>query len=135
MSASAPDTIEKKIAQYVAVRDKLRQIDAAHKDFRKDFTDALERLGAQIAAFINQNGLDNIKSASGTAYITHRSSASIADATVFMKFVIDGQHWDLLDKRANATAVEAYALEHKVMPPGLNFSKLEDIGVRRPNAK
>lgn len=129
------DDMEKKIGQYVAVRDALRAFDDGHKNKRKDFTVILDKLGAQIAAFINNNKLENIKSPAGTAYITHRSSASIADATAFMNFVIDNKLWDLLDKRANAKAVEAYATEHKVMPPGLNFSKLEDIGVRRPNEK
>jgi hypothetical protein len=49
-----------------------------------------------------------------------------------MQHVIQNNSFELLDKRANVTAVKDYVKEHNTTPPGVNLSSITSIGVRRP---
>jgi hypothetical protein len=46
--------------------------------------------------------------------------------------VIGTEQWDLLDKKANVTAVTDYLNENGVLPPGVKYSTRFDVGVRAP---
>jgi hypothetical protein len=52
-----------------------------------------------------------------------------------MKYVIDNNLFDLLDRKANVTAVKDHVKEKGALPPGVNLSAIETVGVRRPSAK
>jgi hypothetical protein len=39
--------------------------------------------------------------------------------------------FELLDRRANATAVKAYVKDTNQLPPGCNLNAIQSIGVRR----
>jgi hypothetical protein len=58
----------------------------------------------------------------------------LADPEAFMKFVIANQAYDLLDRKANATACRDYAAEHQNLPPGVNMSAVKTVGVRSPRS-
>ncbi len=85
--------------------------------------------------FMEQAGADNIKTAHGTCYSTTRYTASLADPEAFMKFVRDTGSFDLLDRKANVTAVKDYVAEKSCLPPGVNLSAIKTVGVRRASGK
>ena len=130
-----PADMNVRIQQYVALRDRIKQIDDAHDVERKKYSTLLDQVGGEISAFLEANSLENIKTDHGTAHFTTRSTASLADPDAFMKFVIDNNEFTLLDRRANATAVREYIAEHKVQPPGVNLTTIKSVGVRRPTGK
>jgi hypothetical protein len=68
----------------------------------------------------------------GTIYTSTRYTASLADPEAFMKFVIETRQFDLLDRKANSTAVKDYVGEHNVLPTGCNLTAMKTLGVRRP---
>ena len=124
-----------RIQQYVALRDRIKQIDEAHDAERKKYSTLMDEVGGLIQVFLDANKLENIKTDHGTAYVTKRYTASLADPDAFMKFVIDNKEFTLLDRRANATAVREYTEDHKALPPGVNLSTMQTLGVRRPTGK
>ena len=124
-----------RIQQYVALRDRIKQIDEAHDAERKKYSTLMDEVGGLIQVILDANKLENIKTDHGTAYVTKRYTASLADPDAFMKFVIDNKEFTLLDRRANATAVREYTEEHKALPPGVNLSTMQTLGVRRPTGK
>jgi hypothetical protein len=68
----------------------------------------------------------------GTAYVSVKTSASLEDPDIFMRHVIGTESWELLDRRANATAVKAFAEEnHGALPPGVKMASIVTVGVRR----
>ena len=97
---------------FIAVRDKLKAMDDAHELLRKEWVEKKEKLSGWLLNFLDTNGLDNAKTVHGTVHTTTRSSASLADADLFMRFVIDNNEYDLLDRRANATAVSYTHLDN-----------------------
>ena len=48
-----------------------------------------------------------------------------------MDFVIANAAWDLLDRKANVTAVEEFIKSKAAPPPGVNYSSTFVAGVRR----
>lgn len=125
------EDINKRVAQYIQVRDALKRIDAEYEQKRKPLLELQEVLSGRLRTFIETNKLENLKTEAGTCYISTRYTASLADPAIFMDFVIKNQAFDLLDRRANATAVTAYVKEHNNLPPGCNLNGIQSVGVRR----
>lgn len=130
-----PFDAELRVAQYVRLRDHLRQMDDDHKAKRAQFVDLLAELEGKIQDFLDKSNAVNIKTKAGTAYVSTKYTASLADAEAFMRFVIDNKQFDLLDRRANSTAVQAFVKEHTTLPPGCNLNPHRTLGVRRSGDK
>jgi hypothetical protein len=126
-----PENIDELVAQYVKLRDKLKEADDAHKEKTKTARAYLEQLNGKLLDRLNELGGESVKTASGTAYRTTRRTATIADGGTFRAYVIDNEQYDLVDWRANAVAVGDYIAEHEAPPPGVNFSTAFTVGVRR----
>ena len=130
-----PSDMDVRVKQYIALRDRIKQIDDAHETERKKYVTLLEEVGGLLRVFLEANKLENLKTEHGTAYVSTRYTASLADPDAFMKFVIDNKEFELLDRRANATAVKEYTHEHNTLPPGVNLNAMQTVGVRRPSGK
>jgi len=127
-------TFEQRVEQYVKLRDKIKELDDAHKDKIKPFKDTLEKLNAVMLAQLNAAGGDSVTTAAGTVYRTRKKTATIADMSLFWDWVITNQEFDFVDKRANSTRVEEYLNTNGGnLPPGINFTQVEVVGVRRKN--
>jgi hypothetical protein len=122
-----------RVAQYIALRDKINAIKDEHKKILEPYNDALDKLNEVLLSHLNEIKSDSASvNGIGTVYRTAKASASLADAQAFMDFVIENQTWDLLDRKANVTAVQDYMQEHAgELPPGVNFSRRFIAGVRR----
>jgi hypothetical protein len=102
-----------------------------HKIKMKPFNETLEQLNSILLAHLNSLNGNSVATDAGTVYRTEKKSASLADAQAFMDFVIAHQAYDLLDRKANVTAVEEYIKGNYAPPPGVNFSSTFVAGVRR----
>lgn len=129
-----PEDMAKRVEQYIMVRDRLKQIDEEYDAKRKPFLEVQERLSGILRAFMETHNLENLKTDAGTCYTSVRHTASVADADLFMKYVIENGRFELLDRRANPTAVKAFVEETKQLPPGVNLNAVQTVGVRRPRA-
>jgi peptide methionine sulfoxide reductase MsrA len=123
--------IATRVAQYVALRDKIKAQDEAHKIAMKPAKETLEQLNSVLLAHLNGLAVNSASTDSGTVYRTEKKSASLADGKAFMDFVIANAAYDLLDRKANVTAVEEFIKGNNAPPPGVNFSSTYVVGVRR----
>lgn len=123
--------IEQRVRQYVELRDRIKEKDDAHKKAMAPYRDTLEKLGALLLDHLNTIGGESVRSAGGTVYKSTKKSASLEDGDAFMKYVIRAEAWELLDRKANVTAVEDFAKENGVLPPGVRFTQTNVVGVRR----
>lgn len=126
-----PENIDELVSQYVRLRDKIKEVEDAHKAKLKDAKEHLENLNNTLLSRLNDLGGESVKTASGTVYRTTKRSASIADGDTFRQFVISNEAFDLVDWRANANAVDDFIKEQNAPPPGVNFSTTYTVGVRR----
>ncbi len=131
MNAPSNLDISRRVDQYVRLRDEIKRLDDEHKEKMKPYREALEKLNNLLLAHLNNIGGDSVKSSAGTVYRTERKTASLTDADAFMRFVIGNEAWDLLDRKANVTAVVDFIEENNAPPPGVNLNQVYVVGVRR----
>jgi hypothetical protein len=124
-------SIDRRVDQYVQIRDKIRDMEKAHDELIKPYKDALEQLGSVLLDHLTKTGLESARTASGTVYRSERVSATIQDVGAFWSYVEAAKAWELIDKRANKTAVTDYVKDNGSAPPGVNFSISHIVGVRR----
>lgn len=129
------EDMEKRTQQYVIVRDMLKALEEEHAKKKKELNSVLETLSGIIQKFMDDHNLENLATAAGTCYKSTRHTASLSDPAAFMNYVIANQAFDLLDRRANSTAVKAFVQEHNSLPPGCNLSAIQSLGVRRKGSK
>ena len=130
--ASTPTVdISKRVGQYVKLRDEIKRLDDEHKLKMKVFRETLEKLNGVLLAHLNTINGESVRTDLGTVYRTEKKSASLADPDAFMRFVIDNEAWDLLDRKANVVAIADYIKEESSAPPGVNYSSRFEVGVRR----
>jgi hypothetical protein len=123
--------VEKRTAQYVEVRDAIQKLQDKHELELKPLLEIKELLSARIQAFMRANNLQNLRTRAGTCTLSVRHSATIMDGEAFMSLVKEG-NWDLIERRANSTAVKDWVEQHNELPAGVNLTAVQTLGVRRP---
>jgi hypothetical protein len=134
-SPTVSTTVEKRVKQYIELRDVLKKMDDAHDEAKKPLVELQNLLTGWMQNFLEQAGADSVKTSEGTCYSTTRFTASLADPEAFMAFVKTTDNFDLLDRKANVTAVKDYVSENGTLPPGVNLSSIRTVGVRRASGK
>lgn len=139
MTKPTPDpmiqtTLDTRAEQYIKIRDALKAKKEEHAKIERQFTEAMDLLQGYFQAVLDKlgTGVTSIKTKCGTVTASTRYTASLEDADSFMRHVIATESWDLLDRRANATAVRAFVEANGQLPPGAKLSALRTIGVTRP---
>ena len=120
-----------RVGQFVDLRDKIRDLDNAHKEKMEPYREALDGLNAEILDALNKQGLDNVATPYGTAYRSKRESVVIVDGNIFRNFVVTQGLFELQDVKANITAVKAFIEAHNAPPPGTNFKSIDVVNVRK----
>ncbi len=131
LSSDVSPALEKKVGQYIQLRDMIKEIEEKHKTELKLYKETLEQLNGSLLQDMNTIGGDSVRTGAGTVYRTAKKSASIADMAAFWTYVVATANFDLLDKRANVKAVEDHIESNKTPPPGVNFNSTFVVGVRR----
>jgi hypothetical protein len=121
------------VDKYVRLRDKITEINKKHKEELAPFKEALDTLGDMLLGHLNSTHQESSATKHGTVYKTKKDSVSIADMTAFWEFVTSQGQMDMVDRKANVTAVREYMEEKKLPVPGVNFSSVAIVGVRRAN--
>jgi hypothetical protein len=132
---AAAAQFEKRTKQYIEVRDKIREISERHSEELKPFVEIQNALTAWLTENLDKVGAKSIKTTQGTVYQSTRYSAALSDPKAFMDHVIETQNWNLLDRKANSTAVRDYVEQNKFEPPGVRLSAIRTVGVRRASDK
>ena len=126
-----PVNLDAMTDRVVRLRDAIKEADRKHKEKMAPFREKLEEYENKLLAELNKLNVQKFGGAHGTVFKSSRSSATIADGSVFREYVINNELWDLVDLRANATAVAQHIEENHVPPPGVNFATVVTVNVRR----
>lgn len=126
-----PIDINKRVGQYVQLRDTIKKLDEEHKKKMAPYREALDNLNSVMLDHLNQIGGDNVKTEAGTVYRTTKRAASLADKTAFWAYVVATGDFDLIDVKANVTAVTEHVDTKGAPPPGVSLSSTSVVGVRR----
>ena len=128
-----PVDMEKRIGQFVKLRDKRDEIKNRHEEELKPISEALEMLKGELSRGLDAQNIASAKTPCGTASFSTKASAALADKSAFWTYVVATGNFDLLDYKANVTAVTAHIEKNGgVAPPGVNYTTFRDVNVRRP---
>lgn len=126
-----PIDVEKRIGQFVMLRDMKAALEEKHKGELKPITDTMEMIKDELKTAMLAVNVDNMKTSNGTASLKQKVSASASDINMFWTWIVTQGAFDMLDKKPNVTAITEYVKVNGVAPPGVNYNVLLDVGVRR----
>lgn len=122
---------EQLVEKYVKLRDKKAEMKAAYEKEVAGIETLLERVEGKILEYLNESGIESIRTKAGTAFKATKSSATVADWDSFFAFVMETENYQMLEHRASKTAVVEYKEENGDLPPGLNWSEMVSVQIRR----
>jgi hypothetical protein len=128
-------TVEKAIGAYVKLREKKAQIEHRAKEEVRPVVETMDKLEAFLKEQADALGVQSFKTESGTAFLTTAERANVASWDDVLKFILENEAYDMLEKRVNKTAVRAYLEANKAVPPGVNYGTSIEVSVRKPTAK
>lgn len=128
--------MELRTGQFVKLRDLKAEMAERHKKEMEPINEAMEALKGILSAGMDQLNVESVKTSCGTVSFSSKATASLADKQAFWTHVVTSGAFDLLDYKANVTAVTDYIEKNNGnAPPGVNYSVFRDVGVRRPTGK
>lgn len=119
------------VEKYIQLRDKKSEMTAAFKAKTANLDAVLDKIEAVLLQMFEDNGLTSVRTTSGTAYKSTRTSATVADWDQTLDYVRKNELWNLLERRVSKQAVEQFKEEHEDLPPGVNYREEVTVNVRR----
>jgi hypothetical protein len=120
------------IEEYIALRDAKKHADETYAEFIKvNYADRMDELERVLLDTLNKLGVDSLAGQSGTVYRKLSTSVTVADAREFRRHVIGDEDWDVIDWRANKTAINDRVENGEALPPGVNRTTFFSVGIRR----
>ena len=117
---------------FIELRDRRAQRKAAFTEDDEGDKLKQEKIENEFLRRFQERGIDNVSARGiGTAYSATRSSASVADWDAFFSHVLKNDAFELLEHRANKSAVEQFKTVHNDVPPGINWSETRVVNFRR----
>jgi hypothetical protein len=119
------------IAAYVRLRDEKDTLEKKQKEEVAPLTDKMRKIENWLQNQLQLQGLSNVKSASGTAFLQQVSTMSVQDRESLFKHCLDKNDWSLIDGRVSKSVVEDYIETHGEIPPGVSVKRETVVRIRR----
>lgn len=128
MADYTPDQLVEKV---LAVRDKIAEIEARHKEELAPYKEAEVRLEAALLNVLNTQNAESMRCKAGTFFKSKKTKATVGDWPALLAHIKELDLYDLLTRGVNKTAVETYKEQHGELPPGVNWYEEVSVNVRR----
>lgn len=111
-------------------RKAIEEKEKAFEESIKPLKELKAQIEGRVLAFLQKTGQTSAKTPHGTLITSTRDYASLADSDAFMAYVMSKGAFELMDRRANVSAVRDHVEEHGALPPGVNFSSRLTVSIR-----
>lgn len=128
------DTLTEK---FIELRDRRATIKKTYEEEDAKLTKLQDAIADKIKEILHSMGVTSAKTPHGTAYISHKESATVADWDAVIRYIKENDAYDLLEKRVSKTAVKDRMEQDRdgnytnPPPPGVNFVRIEGVNIRR----
>lgn len=119
------------VEKYIELRDKKAAFKKEYELKTEKIDTVLDKIEIALLKTFQDSGLDSVSTKAGTAYTSTRATAKVADKDAFMTFVIEGKNWEFLENRCSKEAVEQFKAANEDLPPGISWSEIRTVNVRR----
>lgn len=123
--------VDEVVERYVALRDRKTQLKSEYEKQVMEIEAGMRRCERFLLGALNAQGAESIRTKAGTTFKSERASVGVADWDDFIAWVKETGNYSMIEKRANATAVQEYRNVNHDLPPGVNYSTRLVVHVRR----
>lgn len=117
--------------RYLQTKRELEEIEREYKERKAKIKEKMITIENWFTAKAQEDGIQTIKTAAGTAYWSTHHSATVASREDFFEFCKENNAWDLLEARASKIAVKSYIESEGEPPPGVNFNSVNVFNFRK----
>lgn len=126
-------SLDEAINVYVATRDALGVERKAYNTYEAKANAYMDRIEMFIKDKADELGVDSVRTKSGTAYRTVKTSYRVGNWDAFLEWMKETGNFHCLEKRAAKLAVKEIHDESAEVPPGLEYRAEVCFDVRRPS--
>lgn len=120
------------IAGYLKLREKKEELSARHKEELAPVNEQLFKLEGWLQKQLIEQGLQNFKGKSGTAFLQQVSSCTVEDRNAMLNWIRENEMWDFLESRVSKSVVQDYLESHDgEVPPGISYKSEIEVRIRR----
>lgn len=114
---------------YVASREQIREL----KKRIESIEEVQKKIEDWLLGQLQSQGLQDVKTAHGTAYIAVKESVTVGDWDAALGWIKENGAWEYLNKALNKTAVLEKMGEKRDSPPipGANYSAIRTVQIRK----
>ena len=127
--------VEATVGMVRAMELRIAEEEKAFKEKMKPLNDFADDCRNQLLKFLTDTGQRNAATKLGTAYIADKESYRIEDRSEFQRHVIGTQSWEMIDWRANRTAMKEFEKTETGLPPGVAKTTIKELRVLGPVRK
>lgn len=119
------------VERYIRLREAKALLKAKHATEMAVIEEPMAKIEAAILKHCQDHGVEAVRTEMGTAYKAVRTTASVADWDLTLKFIRDNDLWHMLERRVSKDAVVQWREANGDLPPGLNWREEVTVNVRR----
>ena len=125
--------LDELVANYIKLRDKKSLLKKQYDEKVAKVDAVMDKMEAIILKTFQDSGIDSARTDAGTAYISTRTSATVASREELFQWIQEDfeERSIFLENRVSKVAVEQYKAATDDLPPGVNFRSEVTVGVRR----
>ena len=125
--------LDELVANYIKLRDKKSLLKKQYDEKVAKVDAVMDRMEAIILKTFQDSGIDSARTDAGTAYISTRTSATVASREELFQWIQEDfeERSIFLENRVSKVAVEQFKAANDDLPPGVNFRSELVVGVRR----
>jgi len=126
-------TVDRVIEAFVKTRDELAALKKEYEARAADAKDLQDRRANWLKTKMDVLGVTQLKGIHGSVFVDYKDSATVSDGESFKAWC--HADWEnrsfFLANSVNKTAVKQALDDGQPPPPGVNYTKIKDVKVRR----
>jgi hypothetical protein len=119
------------VERYIALRDRKAEMKKQYEDQVAAVDGAMDKIEAYLLKTMTDQGVESVKTPFGTPYKTTKIGTPVQDWDEFRRYVIETGDWSILTRSVSKAAVKAYREEHGDLPPGVGWTEIVAVNIRR----
>lgn len=126
-------SLDSLVAAYIKIREKLSEVDKAHRAKTKEMRDQQEMITNHLLDKCKELGLSSIKTPAGTVSRKTQTRFWTSDWDSMYQFLKENDALFLLEKRLNNTMMKQFLEDNPdLLPMGLNTDSSYTVTVYKP---
>ena len=124
-------TTNELVLAYTHTRDQKKRLKEQQTEEMRPLNKRMEIIEGMLLERMNNREEESVRTPSGTAYKSHRTSVSILDWEAAFDFVQEHGLYHMLERRLSKAAVEEYLEAQGELPPGVKLTTEIQVNVRK----